>query len=88
MRKNQLTETEVEVLDWLSEKRDNGRADISWNEFEQKVLDITDETSFEDVHEDTFSFNLKGVTIAIEDGKKMYPIRDLEQGITRGYSTD
>lgn len=83
-----LTKDERKVLDWLSEQRENGRGRIPWSEFTQKVTEITGAESYQDIDEDNFSFNLIGVTISIEDGEKMYPIRDLEQGITRGYSTD
>lgn len=82
-----LTSEEKQVLDWLSEKRENDVYSIPWAEFVSKVEDVVGE-SFEDVDDEVFYFNLVGVTVRMEDGKKMYPIRDLEQGITRGYSTD
>lgn len=82
-----LTDEEKQVLNWLSEKREDDIYRIPWSSFVSKVEDVTGE-SFEDLDEDDFRFNLVGVTVTMEDGKKMYPIRDLEQGITRGYSTD
>lgn len=64
------------------------REKIPWSEFTQKVTDITGSESYQDIDEDNFSLNLIGVTISMEDGEEMYPVRDLEQGITSGYSTD
>lgn len=82
-----LTDEEKQVLNWLSEKRNNEVYSISQEDFVSKVEDIVGK-SFEDIDNKVFRFNLIGVTVTIEDGQKMYPIRDLEQGITRGYSTD
>lgn len=82
-----LTDEEKQVLNWLSEKRNNEVYSISQEDFVSKVENIVGK-SFEDIDNEVFRFNLIGVTVTIEDGQKMYPIRDLEQGITRGYSTD
>lgn len=82
-----LTDEEKQVLNWLSEKRNNEVYSISQEDFVSKVENIVGK-SFEDIDNKVFRFNLIGVTVTIEDGQKMYPIRDLEQGITRGYSTD
>lgn len=83
-----LTESEKTILDWLSEQREQGRGQISWSEFTKKVVDVTGASSYQHIDDSEFQFNLIGVTVSIENDKKMYPIRDLEQGITRGYSTD
>lgn len=82
-----LTEEEKKVLDWLEEQRESGRGRIPFPEFRSKVEDVVG-CEMQEVDEERFRFNLVGVTVTLEDGKKMYPIRDLEEGITRGYSTD
>jgi hypothetical protein len=68
--------------------RNSEKRKIPWSEFTQEVTDITGSESYQDIDEDNFSLDLIGVTISMEDGEEMYPVRDLEQGITRGYSTD
>lgn len=83
-----LTESEKIMVDWLSEQREQGRGKVSWSEFTEKVVEVTEASSYENIEDSEFHFNLIGVTVLIEDGEEMYPIRDLEQGITRGYSTD
>lgn len=83
-----LTESEKTILDWLSKQREQGRGQVSWSEFTEKVVDVTGASSYQHIDESEFHFNLIGVTVSIENDKKMYPIRDLEQGITKGYSTD
>lgn len=84
--KADLTDEEREVLDWLSEQTHRGS--VPWSEFTEKVEDVTNVDSYEDVPDDRFEFHLVGVTFSMRGGEKMYPVRDLEQGITRGYSTD
>lgn len=87
MTNDNLTEEEKKVLDWLKEQRESGRGRIPFPEFRSKVEDVVG-CEMQEVDEERFRFNLVGVTVTLEDGKKMYPIRDLEEGITRGYSTD
>jgi|APHM01.1.fsa_nt_gi hypothetical protein len=87
MRNKDLTPEEKEVLSWLSERRESGKATIAYSDFVEKVEQVVG-TDMEDIDEETFRFNLHAVTVTLEDGERMYPIRDLEQGITRGYSTD
>lgn len=88
MSDRKLTAEEEEILEWLSNQRENGRGSILWTEFEEKVEEVTGANSVDKIDDSIFSFNLYGVTVTIEEGNKMYPIRDLEQGIVRGYSTD
>lgn len=87
MKDRNLTSEEKEILNWLSEKRKSGNSAIAYGDFVDKVEQVVG-TDIEDIGDETFRFNLYGVTVTLEDGEKMYPIRDLEQGITRGYSTD
>lgn len=76
------------IIEWLSEQRQKGKGRISWSDFTEKVVDVTGASSYQQVDDTDFQFNLVGVTVLMEDGEQMYPIEDLTQGITRGYSTD
>jgi hypothetical protein len=81
-----LTEEEEEIIDWLDSIEEY---EIPWSKFENKVKEVLDLDEDDDINEsEKFSFNLIGVTISIEDGEEMYPVRDLRDGIVRGYSRD